>query len=207
MVVLEQATESITTFYAASDGVTITGWFNQLIAQSLMVSFGMVMLDVFTHGMLQRPLSEEDHPVEALSLQAPKPAFHVRVQVGSLGWQQDDFGLGVLLDKSTHRDETAVTVHDQMTGIPQEPIFAAGQIATDLSDPCGIGTRCDPRDVDSTCLQVHDGKDVERDQSVPCPHFDCRKVRGGNRIPVGFQERGPCRCPLTVGCGFNAVCL
>ncbi|TWW10823.1 hypothetical protein E3A20_05920 [Planctomyces bekefii] len=135
MVVLQHAAESFSAFDPASDGVTITGWFNQLIAQSLMVSFGMVMLDVFTHGMLQRPLSEEDHPVEALSLQAPKPAFHLRVQVGTLRWQQDDFGLGILLDKATHRDEAAVTVHNQMTGIPQQPIFAVGQIATDLSDP------------------------------------------------------------------------
>ena len=207
MVELEHATKSLTAFDPASDGVTITGWLNQLIAESLMVPFGMIVLDVFTHGVLQRPLSEENHPVEAFSFQAPKPAFHVRVQVGTLRWQQDDFGLGILLDKATHRDETAVTVHDQMTGIPEEPIFAVGQIATDLSDPCGIGTWCDAGDVDSTCLQVHDSKDVERDQSVLCPHFDRRKVRGENRLPVGFQECGPCRCLLTVGCRLNAVCL
>ena len=42
--------------------------------------------------------------------------------------------------------------------------------------PCAtladIHIQCDARDVDSTCLQVHDSKDVERDQSVPCPHLD-----------------------------------
>ena len=48
-----------------------------------------------------------------------------------------------------------------MTGIPEKPIFAVGQVTTDLPDPCGIGTRCDARDVDSTCLQVDDGKDGE----------------------------------------------
>ena len=92
-----------------------------------------------------------------------------------------------------------------MTGIPQEPIFAVVQVATDLSDPCGIGTRCDPRDVDSTCLQVHDGKDVERDQSVPCPYLNRREVDGENRILVCFQERGPCWYSLTVGCWLNAM--
>ena len=53
MVVLERATESLTTFDPASDGVPIIHWFNQLIAKSLMVSFGMVVLHVFPHSVLQ----------------------------------------------------------------------------------------------------------------------------------------------------------
>ena len=53
VVVLEHATESFSAFDPASDGISIIDWLNQLIAQSLMVPFGVVMLHVFTHGVLQ----------------------------------------------------------------------------------------------------------------------------------------------------------
>ena len=53
MVVLEHATESLSAFDPARDGIKIIDWLNQFIAQSLMVPFGVVMLDVFTHGVLQ----------------------------------------------------------------------------------------------------------------------------------------------------------
>ena len=53
MVVLEHATESLSAFDPASDGIRTIDWLNQLIAQSLMVAFGMVMFDVFTYGVLQ----------------------------------------------------------------------------------------------------------------------------------------------------------
>ena len=53
MVVLQHATKTLSAFDSASNGISILGWLNQLIAQSLMVSFGVVMLDLFTHGVLQ----------------------------------------------------------------------------------------------------------------------------------------------------------
>ena len=53
MVVLEHATEPLSAFDPASDGIKIIDWLNQLIVQSLMVPFGVVMLHVFTHGVLQ----------------------------------------------------------------------------------------------------------------------------------------------------------
>jgi hypothetical protein len=58
VIVLEHPIESFTAFDPASDGITIIGWLHQLIAQSLMVSFGVVMLDVFTHSVLQSLASE-----------------------------------------------------------------------------------------------------------------------------------------------------
>ena len=53
MVVLEHATESLSAFDPASDGIKIIDWLNQLIAKSLMVPFGMVVLHVFPHSVLQ----------------------------------------------------------------------------------------------------------------------------------------------------------
>ena len=54
MVILQHATKSLSAFDPASDGIKIIDWLNQLIAQSLMVPFGVVVLDV--HGWLRRDM-------------------------------------------------------------------------------------------------------------------------------------------------------
>lgn len=94
-----------------------------------------------------------------------------------------------------------------MTGSIEDPVFTVGQITTDLSDPCGIRTRCYTRDVDSPCFQMHDGEDVEGNHSPARPDFQGGEVDGKQHIPVGLQERGPRWCLLAVGCGLDAVGL
>ena len=64
VVVLEQTTKSFTAFDFASNRTSITVRLNQLIAESLMIPLTVVMLDVFTNGLLERSPSEEDHAVE-----------------------------------------------------------------------------------------------------------------------------------------------
>ncbi len=77
-----------------------------------------------------------------------------------------------------HGHETGITINDQVAGIIQEAIIPVREIAADLLDPCRVGTWCDASNVDSACLQVHDGQQIERDESVPCPDLDSREVGG-----------------------------
>ena len=51
---LEHATESLPAFDPASDGISIIHWLNQVIAESLMVPFGVVVLD--GHGWIRRDM-------------------------------------------------------------------------------------------------------------------------------------------------------
>ena len=53
MVGLEHATESLLAFDSVSDGIRIIDWLIQFMFQSPMVPFGVVMFNVFTHGVLQ----------------------------------------------------------------------------------------------------------------------------------------------------------
>lgn len=53
MVELEHATKSLTAFDPAITGSRNLARLNQLIAKSLMVPFGMVMVDVFTYCILR----------------------------------------------------------------------------------------------------------------------------------------------------------
>jgi hypothetical protein len=53
VVVPQHATKSLTAFDPASNGISIILWLNQLIAEPLMISLAVVMLDVFTNGVLE----------------------------------------------------------------------------------------------------------------------------------------------------------
>lgn len=102
----------------------------------------LVMLDVFADSVFQWLPSEEDHSRETLRLEIPKPSLHVGVQVGTLRWQQDDIGVGVLLDEFPHGEEAAISVDDQMAGILQESVFIVSQVAAGLLHPRSIRQRC-----------------------------------------------------------------
>ena len=50
MVVLQHATESFSALDLASDGTNILIRLDELVAQALMISLGMIVLDVFTNA-------------------------------------------------------------------------------------------------------------------------------------------------------------
>ena len=54
MVVFQQATESITAFDVASNKADFIAGVNDLVLESLVVSFLVVMREVFAHGVTQR---------------------------------------------------------------------------------------------------------------------------------------------------------
>ncbi len=53
MVVLQHATEPFAALDLASDGTDSFLWIDEMVAQTLMVSLAVVMLDVFTNGVLE----------------------------------------------------------------------------------------------------------------------------------------------------------
>ena len=53
VVVLEHATESFSALDFTSDGTNILIRLDEFIAEALMVSLAMIMLDVFTNGVLK----------------------------------------------------------------------------------------------------------------------------------------------------------
>ena len=55
-------------------------WHDQLIAQTLMIPFAMIVLDEFADGSPERPFTDENQPVEAGFLDRPYEPFRVRVQ-------------------------------------------------------------------------------------------------------------------------------
>jgi len=68
MVVTEHPAEALTATHAP-DGLGGVGQGrDDRVAESLVISLGVVMREVLVHRSSQRVLAEEDHPVEALRL-------------------------------------------------------------------------------------------------------------------------------------------
>ena len=66
VVVLQQATESLAGENAiVADGVDRRGRHDQPIAQPLMVTFAMIVLDKLADGSPERVFTDENHPVQA----------------------------------------------------------------------------------------------------------------------------------------------
>ena len=53
MVVLEHATESFSALNLSRNGIDIIARIDELVAEALMVSLGMIVLDVFTNCVLK----------------------------------------------------------------------------------------------------------------------------------------------------------
>jgi len=53
MVILQHATESFSALDHTSDGTNSFLWVDEMVAQTLLVSSGMIMLDVIPHHLLK----------------------------------------------------------------------------------------------------------------------------------------------------------
>ena len=53
MVVFQYTAKSLTTFDRAENTLIILLWLDQLIIQSLVISLAVIVLDIFSHALLQ----------------------------------------------------------------------------------------------------------------------------------------------------------
>ena len=101
--------------------------------------------------------------------------------------------------------ELAVPINHDVARVPQESVFAVGEISGHLAGPFSVWTLSDPGDLDLSGFQTHDDQDVEGDQAVPGPYFHGGEVDGGDGVPMGLQEGLP-GCPmLSYRDGFDTV--
>ena len=63
---------------------------NQLIAESLVIPFAVVMLDEFRHGSPEMPLADRNQPIKAFFFDRSHEPFGVRVRIGRALGSEDD---------------------------------------------------------------------------------------------------------------------
>ena len=88
---MEQTTESFVTSDVTVRPANFVARLNQSIAQALVIPFRVIVLEELTNGSSRSFLPEEDHAIQALTLQASHESFHVRIQVWTFGREEYDF--------------------------------------------------------------------------------------------------------------------
>ena len=119
---MQQPAESFVTDDLTVDMSEFLARFYQAVAQALVIPLRMIVLEELVHGFLHRLLPEEDHAIQALTLQTSHKSLHVCVEVrGSRG---ELHGVYIsLLDNGTERlAELRVAVHDQVPAAKQESV-------------------------------------------------------------------------------------
>ena len=113
-VVLEQTTETFAAFDVTCEVCDFFIRFDQLIVDSLMIPFRMVVSDVFLKRSFERMLTEKDHLFQALRLQASHESFEICIHIRAFRKKQHWFDVGLIHQERTQWLKASVTVHDQV---------------------------------------------------------------------------------------------
>ena len=91
---------------------------NQSILQTLMVSLAMVVAEVGMDGSAQHVLAKENHPTQALFLQAPPKSLQLSIEIGRMRRQANRLDSGVPENSAKAFTELGVPVHEEIA-LPQ----------------------------------------------------------------------------------------
>jgi hypothetical protein len=90
VIVLQQSTEPLTRQHAPVADRPRRQWHDQLIAQTLMIPFVMIVFDELGDGLLERWFTDENDAIQAGFLDGRYEALGVRMEIGGMGRQAHD---------------------------------------------------------------------------------------------------------------------
>src|SRR5215469_2665727 len=85
-VVVVQHAQALAALNLARVAETASFWADELVRQTLVIAFTVIMGDEVLNGRPQRFLAEEDHAIQAGLLDAAHKSLRVGVQVWRLRW-------------------------------------------------------------------------------------------------------------------------
>ncbi len=207
MVILEHSAQSLATLDGASLSADSLAGIDELVFQTLVVPFGVVMRQKLASGVAQGVFAKENQPVEAFYFNRPHEPLQVSVQVRRSRRQlyrldACAFQQGVKLSR-----EFSVAVQEEIAAILEKTILSIGQISGDLFHPRFIRVGGATSKADASAGQLHHEQQVEGNQPALGPYFDRGKVDRPENVPVRFQERPPSGQGFRSGAGSTPCSL
>jgi len=149
-----------------------------------MVSFRVIVNELFADGMTQRIFAEEDHSVQAVFFDGAYESFGESVQVRR-GWGQlqgFDSRLAQRIEKRFAVERIAIMNKESISF--QESVFAVGQVAGDLIHPESVWILGDYSKLDASAGKLDEEKDHETLKFLHGPDFNRKEIRRGNLVRV-----------------------
>ena len=110
---------------ASSDLSDFISRVNDLVLQSLMISFFVIMADEFLDCLAQRLLAEEDHSPQTLGFQRTEKPLQMGVQIRALRWKRYWIHAFVFQEVFERWAELAVAIHEEVAFSIEESVLAA----------------------------------------------------------------------------------
>jgi len=107
-----------------------------------MVSFGVIVSEVFANRRPQRVFAEEDHSFQAFFLDRPYESLRIRVQVWTTRRNLRRLDSGFREDAKELCRVEWVSVMDQVALPFQDSVFAVGDVSAELLHPESVRTLC-----------------------------------------------------------------
>ncbi len=204
VIVAQHPSQSFPAVDVAFGSANLLAGSDNAAAQSLMVSFPVIMRGELCECFAQGILTVEDHAIETLGFHTAYEALDVRVQIGNLGRQHNRFRIHSL-KHTAKRKELRVAVHQDIPCVQEKAIVTVGQVSAHLLHPGSVRIGSDACNLDPAVGHSHRHQNIERHQAATRPHFNGREIHCRQYIPVGLEKRLPSRLPSTLGRRINPM--
>jgi hypothetical protein len=129
MIETQHATEPLPAPDAAAlDGVGVH-WHDELVAERLVIAFGLIVRDVLVDDLTQVAFAERDDASQALAANRAHEALGVGVQVWGSRRQPHTLDAARCEQRAESVSEQRVAIHDEVAMLEQEAINGVSQVA------------------------------------------------------------------------------
>jgi hypothetical protein len=118
------------------------------VADSLMRSFNVIMLDVFSDSSSQGFFTKEDHATQAFAFDRQNEALRERVQVRTSGGQLEGFDANAFENHIEPWRKLAVPVADEVATLVEDRTARHREVARGLPHQAVVWIDCDSAEVD-----------------------------------------------------------
>jgi hypothetical protein len=204
VVEVEHAAEAFAALEAADRRADIVDGRDQVVAEGLMVPFGVVVDAVLGEGASKRVRSEEDHSIRDFAAHRQYEPLGRGVAVRSRRRRSD--GAHAVPSKlfAEVLGEDRVLIHDQELLRSKESVDGVREHSGGVDHERAAGVRRRSDDLDRSSRDVDDEERVMRDEAAHRQDLRREEVRRGDGRSVRLEERLPLRLLTALGSRIDA---
>ncbi len=145
-----------------------------------MISFCVIMVNVFGYRYPQMPLTQSYDAAEALSANRENESFRESVQIRTIGGKTEGLNTCVSQERPYFRGEKRIPVMNEVPFAKQEPIPHVSEVSRHLLHPIPVWVRSDTADAVAASGDVDDKQNMVADEAEWAQSLDCEQVCRGD---------------------------
>ena len=171
--------------------VSGTGLPQRDVADTLMGTARVVVLEVLSDQPTQVPLAEWHHAREQLAPDAANEPLGESIQVRRKRRQLDRLNPSMAKHIACLFRKDRIVVQDEVSLVTQESVEVVGEFAEDVGAPQAVALLHDPTEGDDSGLEIDDEENLVAHKPLLGEDLNVEEVGGTDMTHVGAKERRP----------------